>query len=201
MMPLTPQALIELTNTYRVEQGLPPVSANSALMKAAQERANDMAKTGRFSHEVATTTPGVKWNSFIDRAGYQYNHAGENLATLFSDAPSTMQAWKQSPLHNKNLVNPRFREVGIAMVPTTYKGQKTFFVVQVFGEPKPVAPTAAITPIKPAAHTAPKPTVPPAPSRPVMAPSIIPTSTAAQSTPQRKAVARTTNPFDGFKLQ
>ena len=108
------------------------MKVNKQLMAAATERAKDMAKTGVFSHDVATTTPGVTRDSFIRNAGYPMIQSGENLATLFDDPRSMLDAWKKSPGHNANLVK-NYDEVGVALVPVTYKGRKTQFVVQFFG--------------------------------------------------------------------
>jgi hypothetical protein len=130
---MTPEEVINLTNQYRKSQGLPAVKMNKQLMAAATERAKDMAKTGAFSHTVATTSPNVTWHTFIDKSGYPYQHAGENLATLFDDAPSMVTAWQNSPAHNKNLVRPDYTDIGIAVVPVNFQGKQTNFVVQFFG--------------------------------------------------------------------
>lgn len=137
-----PQAeqIIQLTNEYRTQQGLAPLKVNKQLSDAAQYRADDMAKTGLFSHDVATTSPNMKqaWG-FMTNKGYNYQKAGENLATFYNDSKGTVDGWKNSLSHNKNLVNPDYTEIGVAVVPATRNGQQTSYVVQFFGTPKQIA--------------------------------------------------------------
>lgn len=135
MPPFTPQDIIDQTNAYRKEKGLLPLTANPELMKAAQERANDMAITGNFSHSVATSSPLTSYVGFIEKngyggPGYSWNHAGENLARDFSDATSTMQALRKSPTHDANLVSPNYADTGVAVV-NSKDGRP--YVVQFFG--------------------------------------------------------------------
>jgi uncharacterized protein YkwD len=136
-MPYDANTLVGLTNEYRKSQGLPPVKYNDTLSKAAQSRALDMAKTGSFSHSVATTTPGMQngWG-FMKKAGYDYNYAGENLAVKFDNPKQIVDSWAKSPSHKANLVKKDYTDIGIAVVPGVYKGKKTYYVVQFFGSQK-----------------------------------------------------------------
>lgn len=149
MPPFTIDDVIQQTNQYRIERGLPALKQDPILQKAAEARAKDMAVTGNFSHDVATTTPLVNAWGFMKQAGYPYSYAGENLATKFNTATDTVNAWKASPTHNKNLIDGRYSEVGVAIVPGQYKGESTYFVVQFFGSKK--APQVkAVLPATPA---------------------------------------------------
>lgn len=150
MIPYTPVDIIDQTNRYRVEQGLPAMQTDPALMKAAQLRAQDMAKTQSFSHTVATTTPNVDNWSFFKKAGYPFQHAGENLAVDFTTATDTMKAWQNSPTHKKNLVDPNYSDIGVAVVPGVYQGRQTYYVVQFFGK-KGAKPRVVATPVSPQA--------------------------------------------------
>lgn len=123
---LSPAELIALTNQVRAEYGLAPLKENPTLSKAAQARADDMNLTGSFSHKVATTTPNVTPWTFMDNAGVKYRRAGENLARDFKDATSTVEGWKNSPTHMKNLLQD-YTDIGVAVV----KGKKgKSFIVQ-----------------------------------------------------------------------
>lgn len=134
---MSPQEIISMTNEYRKANGLSPLNSSISLQAAAQARANDMAVTGNFSHDIATTTQGMQraWG-FIQKSGYPYAAAGENLATLYDDAPSAMNGWRNSPTHNKNLLESRYADIGVAVVPAVYQGKQTYFIVQLFGSPK-----------------------------------------------------------------
>lgn len=133
MVPYTPQDIINQTNQYRVQSGLPALKADQSLMKAAQARARDMALTGDFSHTVATTTASKKPWQFMTKNGYNFEYAGENLAAHFPDATSTVEAWKNSKTHNANLVDKKYKDIGVAVVPVKEKGYDTTYVVQFFG--------------------------------------------------------------------
>lgn len=157
---ITTQEIIKQTNDYRAQKGLPPLKVSDTLMKAAQKRAEDMAKSGIFSHTASEDMKGdpIAWD-YISKSGYQFNDAGENLAEGYRNATDTMKAWQDSPTHNANLMNSRYGEMGIAVVPVTYKGKKTEFIIHFFGNPKSAAIPAS-TPKKTApAPTAKKPVV------------------------------------------
>lgn len=66
-------------------------------------------------------------------AGYKYSVAGENLARDFADTPSMMDAWMASPTHKANIVNPKYKEIGIAVINCSLLGSDTALVVQMFG--------------------------------------------------------------------
>lgn len=194
---ITAQDIINQTNQYRVEQGLPPLTLDPTLQKAAEARAKDMAVTGNFSHDVATTSPTMQnaWG-FMQQAGYRYRKAGENLATLFDDATSTMTGWKNSPTHNQNLVNPAYTQIGVGVVPVTYKGQKTSFVIQFFGTPLDVPSAAPQTSVqKPAVQK-----VAPAPvPNQFQPPTMLPVDTRmSQSTPQTTQKPQSGLDFSGI---
>lgn len=124
--------LVGLTNKDRATQNISELKVNPLLEKAAQAKADDMAKNGYFSHN----TPDGKtpWY-FIKESGYKYVYAGENLAVNFVDSDEVHKAWMNSPTHRLNIVNPRYTEIGIATSTGTYKGRAAIFVVQMFGTP------------------------------------------------------------------
>lgn len=117
-------------------------------MKAAQARANDMGSTNNFSHSIATTTDMTTPWAFMSKAGYNYSHAGENLAEGFDDSTGTMQAWQKSPDHNGNLISPDYSETGVGLATGTYQGKPTTYVIQFLGSPQPTS-TATSTPAAP----------------------------------------------------
>ncbi|MEM2344602.1 MAG: CAP domain-containing protein [Thermoproteota archaeon] len=115
-------AFLSLINQYRQQNGLQPLSLSSTLSTAAQLHSEDMANRNYFSH----TTPEGK--TFVDRiieAGYtHFTCLGENIAAGFSTAQAVFEAWKNSPSHNENMLNPCFEEIGIGLAysaSSTYK--------------------------------------------------------------------------------
>lgn len=125
-------AIIRLTNKDREAQGLPPVVKDSLLTLAAQKKADDMARSGYFSHmSPSGETP---WHWFT-AVGYYYTHAGENLAVNFTDPVALQRAWMKSPTHRKNIVKSVYTEIGIGIARGKYKGKETIFVVEFFATP------------------------------------------------------------------
>lgn len=122
--------LIELTNTERQKKGLPPVSENEALDKAAQLKAQNMFSEDYWAHFAPSgKTP---WD-FILGAGYKFTFAGENLAKNFYSSSEVVSAWMKSPTHRDNLLSPKYQDIGIAVVEGVSNGQKTTLIVQMFG--------------------------------------------------------------------
>lgn len=122
--------LISLTNSSRAQAGLGTLSVNSQLVSAATSKANDMLEKDYFAH----TSPDGKtpWD-FISASGYGYVYAGENLAIGYNNSSELHTAWMNSPSHRENIMNPNFREVGIAVATGEYQGGQTSVVVQMFG--------------------------------------------------------------------
>lgn len=140
--------LIEKTNEERTNLGLSPLQINEDLNLAARMKAQDMISNNYFSHYSPQGTSPWHW---FQVAGYNYQHAGENLAIGFWDAHDTHQAWYDSATHRANMLDPRFRDVGIAVVEGDWNGSTTYVVVQLFGTkpvlatvPEPVTPEPII---------------------------------------------------------
>jgi Cysteine-rich secretory protein family len=134
-----PGVLVDFANQDRAQNQLSSLTVNPVLQEIAQNKANDMATKGYFSHDSPS---GKIWWSWFSDAGYQYAYAGENLAVNFSDSQAVNQAWMNSPEHRANLLNGKFTEIGIATAQGIYQGEPTIFVVEEFG--RPLSPAAAI---------------------------------------------------------
>lgn len=133
--------LVDLANKDRSKNDLAPLSVNPQLVEAAQAKADDMAAKGYFAH---TSPEGYEPWYWIKNAGYEYARAGENLAINFSDSEDVERAWMKSPGHRANILHQGYTEIGIATAVGEYKGERTVFVVQMFGTRReaPVAATA-----------------------------------------------------------
>lgn len=121
---------IALMNRERTDRGLPPLIQNDSLTTAASAKLKDMERKRYFAH----TSPEKRtpW-SFIEAAGYEYRFAGENLAIHFKDPGSEHVAWMRSEKHCQNILDPRFREVGVAVGKIFFEGRETMLVVSMFG--------------------------------------------------------------------
>lgn len=131
---IAPEKVIESTNQKRGEKGLAPLTINSKLNEAAQRKAGDMFAFDYWAH---TSPSGRNPWAFFQEVGYKYIYAGENLARDFQDSGSVVEAWMNSPTHRDNLLNPNYKEIGLAVVNGTLNGVETTLVVQFFGTPTP----------------------------------------------------------------
>lgn len=129
---ITKDNIFFLTNASRQANSLGTLKWNDVLARAAQKKADDMLAKGYFSH---TSPDGrLPWD-FITSEGYNYLTAGENLAEGFIEAEATSEAWMNSPGHRANILNKNFEELGVGISDGRYQGQRTIFVVQMFGTP------------------------------------------------------------------
>lgn len=122
--------VVRLANEERSAVGVDPLQRSDTLNEVAATKFADMRDSQYFDH----TSPSGKtpW-SFFENAGYVYRYAGENLAINFSDASKQEQAWMESQKHCENVIDPRFRETGVATGLIDFKGKQTTLTVQVFG--------------------------------------------------------------------
>jgi len=124
--------LVAKTNDYRALNVEKELIVSDVLNKAAQMKAEDMAKRGYFSH---LGPEGEKPWSWFDKVNYEYIYAGENLAIDFTESEDVVNAWINSAKHQANLLNVNFTEIGIGIADGIYEGRKTTFVVQFFASP------------------------------------------------------------------
>ncbi len=122
--------LINLTNQYRVNRGLKPLTPNARLTQAALNHANDIISKDYFDH---TSPDGKKFSDWIKEVNYNYFYVGENLAIDFDNDSRAFQAWVESPGHLANIEKPQYQEIGVATVRGKMKGRMTTIMVQMFG--------------------------------------------------------------------
>lgn len=129
------QNIFILSNQQRYQVGLHGLYENKLLSLAAQDKLTDMFSENYWDHK----SPDGKtaWD-FIERSGYKYSLAGENLGRGFRDSKSLVDAWMASPTHKANILNPRFREIGLAVGTGKINNITTTIIVQLFGEPKTI---------------------------------------------------------------
>ncbi len=123
-LPLVRAAVLCLVNRERAQNAEPPLILNSQLEKAAEDHNREMIAEDYFAHvSPAGETPVQRIQSTTDylpgpKVGYVI---GENLAwgTLYLATPQAIvEAWIASPGHLANILEPRYRETGIGVVPS-----------------------------------------------------------------------------------
>lgn len=156
---ISTETVIQGTNAERAKLGLGELQYNQVLSLAAQEKAKDMFEHQYWAHySPQGKTP---WD-FMKSSGYRYVVAGENLARDFLDTGDMVQAWMNSPTHRENVINPRYQDIGVAVVNGTLNGVETTLVVQMFGSVSRNTVTSAETSTTQAQVT-------PQPAQPVLA--------------------------------
>lgn len=128
---ITPEKIIELTNQERLKLNLNSLTANQILTQAAYNKANDIIKTQKFQHNINDK----KFSEWVRDAGYKYSYVGENLAIDFVTSEGVINAWLASPDHKKNILNPYYEEIGIAVIENKFDNENTILVAQIFGAP------------------------------------------------------------------
>jgi uncharacterized protein YkwD len=122
--------VIDLVNQSRLEAGLNTLTENSKLTQAAQDKANDMIQNDYFAH---TSPKGVTPWFWLKKEGYTPKSAGENLAINFTTAKSQHEGWMASKTHRDNILSPKYKEIGVAVVEGKIDGEKSLITVQFFG--------------------------------------------------------------------
>ncbi len=79
--------VLDLVNQQRDHHGLLWLKANSELQEAARLHSLDMGTNNYFSH---TSQDGTTFDKRITTQGYQWSHAGENIAAGYLDARAVM---------------------------------------------------------------------------------------------------------------
>jgi len=88
-----------------------PIVQNPALQAAAQAHADDLARSGLFSH---TGSDGSTLASRLQRANYNACASAENIAQGTPDIRSTISQWMQSDGHRANILNAQLTQFGFA---------------------------------------------------------------------------------------
>jgi uncharacterized protein YkwD len=128
-------------NAIRRAHRLTPLKLSRPLSSAADTHSHAMGKFGFFAHE---SRDGSEFWRRVKRwygpGGYRSWAVGENLlwSTGSLNAAAALKLWMASPPHRKNILTPRWREVGLSAVsvasaPGVYGGRDVTIVTSDFG--------------------------------------------------------------------
>ena len=126
------------TNEQRKANGLPALDSSMVLDAAAEAKLSDMFLHQYFAHVSPAGLPaGQAGRGVADWAKdqhYEFITIGENLALgNYKDDKALVQDWMDSPGHRANILNTKYREIGIAVGKGNYEGSQTWLAVQIFG--------------------------------------------------------------------
>jgi len=125
--PRAEETLLKWVNRERTARGLPELALDPRLREVARAHSRDMAARRFFDH---TTPEGVDYDKRLTRAGIRWNACAENIA-LDIDIEGAHANLMASPGHQKNLLNPNYRRIGIGIWNAGVRG---IYVTQDFAD-------------------------------------------------------------------
>jgi len=108
-----------LHNRQRRNHNLKPFCVHPNLQKVARAHSKDMIQRDYFSH----ITKGTNRDGCdrVKNSGYRYRYCGENIGRghgPYGEPGYVMRSWMNSSGHRRNILNGKFREIGVG----TYTG-------------------------------------------------------------------------------
>lgn len=113
-----------------------PVAAvrhHEKLAAASRTYARRMAVHHFFGHSDRITGNGPGWRATA--AGYSWSVVGENLAANYGNAADVVRAWRRSPGHCRNLMDGRWRHLGVGWYRAGADAPYANYWGQLFGRP------------------------------------------------------------------
>lgn len=108
-------ALVAEMNRVRGERGRKPLRMSATLRRPARTQSRYLLATGQLTHDGPDGSP--FWTRLVDAGFPRDRWMAENLAELggcdATTARLTVRMWMNSPGHRTNLLNPRYRWVGV----------------------------------------------------------------------------------------
>lgn len=94
----------KLINDYRAQHHLQPLASAPALSELAQEHAAHMAREDRLSHD-----------GFQQRFANAHSPSCVENVGSYGTPGAEFEAWRNSPMHERNLLDSRITRMGIAI--------------------------------------------------------------------------------------
>ncbi len=112
---------LEIINEYRQDKGVGALVLSDALALASERHSKDMGRYNFFAHDTAKSSyfpAGSRPWDRMTRSGYDYPNSSraENLVAGHETAKKAFEAWRASPVHNRNMLDDDQKVVGIARV-------------------------------------------------------------------------------------
>lgn len=156
--------VLRLVNKERRKRGLPALSLDKKLCRAAAERAKETVRL--FSH---TRPNGTDCFTILEKYGISYRSTGENIAAGQRTARDVVASWMNSSGHRANILSSSYQKLGVGFVKSR-SGYKYYWVQLFVGNKNSKKPSAAAAK--------------PVPTRkPVVTPTLAPTLTPTAAPP------------------
>jgi uncharacterized protein YkwD len=124
------QVLLELVNQARAQAGVPQLTLDAGLCRAARAHAESMFAARQLSHQLEGEPALLQ--RLAAATDTQLDLEGENVARDF-DAAGGHQHLMLSPPHRANLLNPAYNVVGLGVV----RSGDQLYIVEDFGHALP----------------------------------------------------------------
>ena len=124
-LPTLDAQILTRLNATRAAQGLRPLVVSDELANAASHTLASSSRQASSSMPLPTEPPfAQRLKRFYSPSGFARWTAGENLLynSADIDAATAIRAWLNSSPHRENMLNPNWREVGIASVHASAAG-------------------------------------------------------------------------------
>jgi uncharacterized protein YkwD len=145
--------MLDGINALREAEGLPPLTLDERLNRAAELHSEDMYRQQRpwhFGHDGSSPVQRVQ------RVGYDKELVGENIAETYETELEVLAAWMEEPTTRQPIMDPQAEEMGLGWFQE--QGGKIWWTLIIGGGPLQTPPV-----VTPPANTAPPgapPTVP-----------------------------------------
>ncbi|MCD7819237.1 MAG: CAP domain-containing protein [Lachnospiraceae bacterium] len=137
---ITVEGVVQLTNEYRVSQGVAELTVDETLQQAAQIRAEELAAYGNIivNGVAHVRLDGSSWMTVLDEVNWYRGStwgAGENcimvpISSKYPAESSTLvDGWIASEGHRLNMINSAYTVIGVGVA---WNGD-TCYSVQLFG--------------------------------------------------------------------
>ncbi len=120
-------------NAIRSSMGMPTLSENSTLQRAAQAHAEYLVRNRLSTHKEQAGREGFTGIFPVDRAlrvGYPARFVGENLSTKSPDARDAVAGLFSAIYHRFGFLDPAFDEVGIGIAQDVHDPRNSAFVFE-----------------------------------------------------------------------
>lgn len=137
--------ILERLNTYRAENDLHPLERREDLSQSARYKSLAMLQHDYFSHDNPNLSDRPFDHLMWDKLGLKYVGIGENLAFVSNSgfvnnikAEELFVGWQNSDGHNRQMLSPTHRFIGVGVVRSKesgqyFKGYKVLLGTQHFG--------------------------------------------------------------------
>lgn len=123
---LVAQAVIEMVNTYRVENGVAPLRTHDTFNYSARAWSEQMASDGK-------SVPASEFGDAFRHSPKTWGASGENIAGMYVGYPENLdkrdwayvskelfELWRNSPSHNEAMLGVQAQGVGVGVVVDDY---------------------------------------------------------------------------------